>query len=44
MTLHVTAADLVAAGEHNPYLHGLYAPALQELTLTGLEVEGELPA
>src|SRR4051812_25277794 len=43
MTLHVTAADLVAAGEHNPYLHGLYAPAREELTLTGLEIEGELP-
>src|SRR3954451_3687844 len=44
MSLHVTAADLVAAGEHNPYLHRLYSPAYEELTLTGLEVEGELPA
>src|SRR3954451_10963930 len=44
MTLHVTAADLAAAGEHNPYLHGLYAPALAEVTLGDLEVEGELPA
>lgn len=28
----------------NPYLHGPYAPTVHELSLDGLDVEGELPA
>jgi carotenoid cleavage dioxygenase-like enzyme len=28
----------------NPYLHGVYAPTLNEVSQQGLEVEGELPA
>ncbi|GAB5450794.1 MAG: carotenoid oxygenase family protein [Halioglobus sp.] len=28
----------------NPYLHGVYAPTVNELHAQGLEVEGELPA
>ncbi len=28
----------------NPYLHGVYAPTLNELDVEGLAVEGELPA
>jgi carotenoid cleavage dioxygenase len=28
----------------NPYLHGVYAPTLNEVSVQGLEVEGELPA
>ncbi len=27
----------------NPYLHGIYAPTIQETTASELEVEGELP-
>lgn len=28
----------------NPYLHGVYAPTVDELSVDGLSVEGELPA
>jgi len=28
----------------NPYLHGVYAPTLHEMSVEGLEVTGELPA
>ncbi|MDX1733933.1 MAG: carotenoid oxygenase family protein [Halioglobus sp.] len=28
----------------NPYLHGVYAPTLNEMTVDALDVEGELPA
>ena len=27
----------------NPYLHGLFAPTISEITVTDLEVEGEIP-
>ncbi|HBM82639.1 MAG TPA: dioxygenase, partial [Halieaceae bacterium] len=31
-------------GLDNPYLHGVYAPTTDELDVSGLAVEGELPA
>ena len=27
----------------NPYLHGLFAPTISEISVTDLEVEGEIP-
>jgi carotenoid cleavage dioxygenase-like enzyme len=46
MTLHVDRLDLAESVRNgvNPYLTGPYAPATDELTLTGLDVVGEIPA
>ena len=45
MTLHVDRIDLATAAETgvNPYLAGPYSPTHDELTLTDLEVVGEIP-
>jgi len=46
VSLHVDRAvtSSPAGAEHNPYLHGPFAPTNDELTLTDLEVRGEIPA
>src|SRR2546427_3922689 len=43
MSLHVDRADLATVTEVNPYLMGAFAPTHEELTLTDLEVVGEIP-
>jgi carotenoid cleavage dioxygenase-like enzyme len=43
MSLHLDRADLATATEANPYLAGGYAPTHEEVTLTDLEVAGEIP-
>jgi carotenoid cleavage dioxygenase-like enzyme len=46
MSLHVDRIDLATAIEtgQNPYLVGPYAPTYDEVTVTDLEVVGEIPA
>ena len=43
MSLHLETVELASAVELNPYLEGPYAPTREELTLTDLEVDGEIP-
>jgi carotenoid cleavage dioxygenase len=44
MSLHLELAESARSAGANPYLIGPYAPARAEVTLDGLEVEGEIPA
>jgi len=44
MSLHADHADLATMAEVNPYLLGGFAPTPDELTLTDLDVVGEIPA
>ena len=45
MSLHLDRVDLATALEtgQNPYLVGPYAPVVDEVTLSDLEVVGEIP-
>jgi carotenoid cleavage dioxygenase-like enzyme len=43
MSLHVDRIDLADATDVNPYLEGPFAPTHEEVTITDLEVVGEIP-
>ena len=43
MSLHADRVGLATVAEVNPYLLGAFAPTQEELTLTDLEVVGEIP-
>jgi carotenoid cleavage dioxygenase-like enzyme len=43
MSLHLERLDLDAAGEVNPYLAGPYTPTSEEVTVSELAVEGQIP-
>src|SRR5204862_7777844 len=43
MSLHLDRADLATATEPNPYLAGVFAATHEEVTLSDLEVVGEIP-
>jgi carotenoid cleavage dioxygenase-like enzyme len=43
MSLHVDRIDLATATEVNPYLEGPFAPTHEEVTISDLDVVGEIP-
>jgi carotenoid cleavage dioxygenase len=44
MSLHVDPAEIVRGADTNPYLAVAYAPTQDEVTLSDLEVVGEIPS